>query len=202
VRAEPHGRDPEGPCPKPPRAAPLATTVKACHKGCVRRLRDSESVVDFLSGKEIDEMQAAIDARREARAAGSSVPTAPDPEPEKTLRFADGEEVVLRGEDADSALRQAMSRAHRRPPERVGNGYDHAKACREKGRFAVRRMFAGDVRRARSVGRRITDARRAGDRNKELAYRRRAEGMVARFGPEARREVEIGRREQMRSRRG
>lgn len=66
----------------------------------------------------------------------------------------------------------------------------------------MRRMFAGDVRRARSIGRRITDARRAGDRDKELAYRGRAEGMVARFGPEARREVEAGRRAQLRGKRG
>ena len=66
----------------------------------------------------------------------------------------------------------------------------------------MRRMFPGDARRARSIGRRITDARRAGDRDKELSYRRRAEVMVEQFGPEARREIEAGRREQLRSKRG
>jgi hypothetical protein len=54
-------------------------------------------------------------------------------------------------------------------------------------------MFAGDVRRARSIGRRITHARRYGDReDQELAYRKRDDGIVARFGPDARREVEAG----------
>ena len=66
----------------------------------------------------------------------------------------------------------------------------------------MRRMFAGDVRRARSIGRRITDARRAGDRDKEVSYRRRAEAMVEQFGPEARREIEAGRRAQLRGKRG
>jgi hypothetical protein len=66
----------------------------------------------------------------------------------------------------------------------------------------VRRMFPGDARRARSIGRRITDARREGDRDKELSYRRRAEAMVEQFGPDARREIEAGRREQLRGKRG
>ena len=66
----------------------------------------------------------------------------------------------------------------------------------------MRRMFPGDARRARSIGRRITDARRAGDRDKELSYRRRAEAMVEQFGPDARREIEVGRREQLRGKRG
>jgi len=34
----------------------------------VRKLRDFASIVAFLSDREIDELQAAIDARREARA--------------------------------------------------------------------------------------------------------------------------------------
>lgn len=66
----------------------------------------------------------------------------------------------------------------------------------------MRRMFPGDARRARSVGRRITDARRAGDRDKELSYRKRAEAMIEQFGADARREIEAGRREQLRGRRG
>jgi hypothetical protein len=44
----------------------------------VRRLRDFESVVAFLSEEEIDEMQAAIDGRREARA---GPPEDPEAEP-------------------------------------------------------------------------------------------------------------------------
>jgi hypothetical protein len=56
----------------------------------------------------------------------------------------------------------------------------------------VRRMFPGDVRGARSIGRRITDARRAGDRDKELSYRKRAESMIEQFGPDAQREIENG----------
>ncbi len=66
----------------------------------------------------------------------------------------------------------------------------------------MRRMFPGDARRARSIGRRITDARRAGDRDKELSYRKRAEAMVEQFGPDARREIEAGRRDQLRNKRG
>ncbi len=63
----------------------------------------------------------------------------------------------------------------------------------------MRAMSAGDVRRARAIGQRITDARRAGNRDKELRYRKRAEAMIGQFGPEAQREIENGRREQMRS---
>ena len=66
----------------------------------------------------------------------------------------------------------------------------------------MRRMFPGDARRARWIGRRITDARRAGDRDKELSYRRRAKAMVEQFGPDARREIETGRRERLRGARG
>jgi hypothetical protein len=63
----------------------------------------------------------------------------------------------------------------------------------------VRVMSPGDVRRARAIGQRITDARRARNRDKELRYRKRAEAMIGQFGPEAQREIENGRREQMRS---
>ena len=66
----------------------------------------------------------------------------------------------------------------------------------------MRRMFPGDARRARSIGRRITDARRAGDRDKELSYRKRAEAMIAQFGAGAQREIEHGRRDQLRNKRG
>jgi hypothetical protein len=67
--------------------------------------------------------------------------------------------------------------------------------------WAVRRMYTGDARRAQSIGRRITDARRAGDRDKELRYRKRAEAMIAEFGQDARREIEFGRRDQLRRKR-
>ncbi len=66
----------------------------------------------------------------------------------------------------------------------------------------MRRMLPGNAQRARSIGRRITDARRAGDRDKELSYRKRAEAMIERFGPDARREIENGRRDQLRNKRG
>lgn len=65
----------------------------------------------------------------------------------------------------------------------------------------MRRMFPGDARRARSIGRRITDARREGDRDKELSYRKRGEAMIEQFGPDARREIEAGRRDQLRDKR-
>ena len=65
----------------------------------------------------------------------------------------------------------------------------------------MRRMFPGDARRVRSIGRRITDARREGDRDKELSYRKRAEAMVEQFGPDARREIEAGWRDQLRDKR-
>ena len=62
-------------------------------------------------------------------------------------------------------------------------------------------MYAGNARRARFIGRRITDTRRAGDRDKELRYSKRAEAMIAEFGPDARREIEFGRRDQLRRKR-
>jgi len=62
-------------------------------------------------------------------------------------------------------------------------------------------MYAGDARRAQSIGRRITDARRARDRDKELRYRERAEAMIAEFGPDAQREIEFGRRDQLKLKR-
>ena len=61
----------------------------------------------------------------------------------------------------------------------------------------MRQMFMVDVRRARSIGRRIADARRAGDRDKELRYRKRAEAMIEEFGPSVQREIDFGRRDQM-----
>ena len=54
-----------------------------------------------------------------------------------------------------------------------------------------------EARRARSIGRRIADARRASNHDKELRYRERAEAMIAEFGPNAKREIELGRREQL-----
>ena len=61
----------------------------------------------------------------------------------------------------------------------------------------MRQMFMVDVRRARSIGRRIADARRADDRDKELRYRKRAEAMIEEFGPSAQHEIDFGRRDQM-----
>jgi hypothetical protein len=84
----------------------------------------------------------------------------------------------------------------------AGSEYDHTDAEQVIGRCTVRRMFPGDARRARSIGRRITDARRAGDRDKELSYRKRAEAMIAQFGADAQREIENGRRDQLRNKRG
>ena len=66
----------------------------------------------------------------------------------------------------------------------------------------MRRMFPGEVRRARSIGRRITDARRAGNRDKELSYRKGAEAMIEQFGATAQREIENGRHDQLRNKRG
>ncbi len=68
-------------------AAALALSVSVCHKGCVRRLRDFASINAYFSEREIDELQAAIDARRQARApgvrltsgAGCNVPGPPEP---------------------------------------------------------------------------------------------------------------------------
>jgi hypothetical protein len=48
--------------------AALALSAGVCHKRGVRRLRDFAGIVAMLSDREIDEMQAAIDARRQARA--------------------------------------------------------------------------------------------------------------------------------------
>lgn len=66
----------------------------------------------------------------------------------------------------------------------------------------MKQMTPGNARRAQSIGRRITDARRAGDRDKELSYNKRAEAMIAQFGPAAKREIENGRRDQLRNKRG
>ncbi|CAA9401688.1 MAG: hypothetical protein AVDCRST_MAG01-01-1072 [uncultured Rubrobacteraceae bacterium] len=47
----------------------------------MRRLRDFQSIRDFCSDREIDELQAAVDARREARARRAEDPGPPAPEP-------------------------------------------------------------------------------------------------------------------------
>jgi len=75
----------------PPRASALALSAGMCHKGRVRRLRDFAGIVAMLSDQEIDEMQAAIDARTEARA----VPP-----------------TILRREDPSTLLRQESARPH------------------------------------------------------------------------------------------
>ncbi len=54
-------------------------------------------------------------------------------------------------------------------------------------------------RRPARSGNAFTRAPRVGNRDKELRYRKRAEAMIGQFGPEAQREIENGRREQMRS---
>jgi hypothetical protein len=41
----------------------------------------------------------------------------------------------------------------------------------------------------------------AGDRDKESSYRRSAEPLFGQFGPDARREIELTRREQLRGKR-
>ena len=51
-----------------PRVPALASAAAACDKGGVGRLRDFYSINALFSAREIDELQAAIDARREARA--------------------------------------------------------------------------------------------------------------------------------------
>jgi hypothetical protein len=63
-------------------------------------------------------------------------------------------------------------------------------------------MSTADARRAQSIGRRLTDARRAGDRDKELRYRKLAKVMIEEFGPNARREIGTGQRDQLRRTRG
>ena len=49
-------------------ASALALRAGVCHKGGVKWLRDFEIIAAFLSEREVDELQAAIDARRETRA--------------------------------------------------------------------------------------------------------------------------------------
>ena len=68
---------------------------------------------------------------------------------------------------------------------------------RRSGGLRWGRCFPQDARRARSIGRRIADARSASDRDKELRYRERAEAMIAEFGPNAKREIELDRRDQL-----
>ncbi len=85
---------------------------------------------------------------------------------------------------------------------RVGSGYARFSEDQAIGRFRVRQMSTADARRAQSIGRRITDARRARDRDKEQRYRELAEAMIEKFGPNARREIEFGRRDQLKRTRG
>lgn len=66
----------------------------------------------------------------------------------------------------------------------------------------MKQMSTADVRRAQSIGRRLTDARRAGNRDNELRYRKRAQALVEEFGPKARREIGNGQRDQLRRTRG
>lgn len=63
-------------------------------------------------------------------------------------------------------------------------------------------MSTAAAQRARSIGHRLTEARREGDRDKELRYRKSAKAMIAEFGQDAQREIAIGRREQLRRTRG
>ena len=68
----------------PPKAPTLALYTGVCHKGGVKRLRDFGSLAAFFGEREIDELQASIDARREARAARGDTsrdgsPTQADP---------------------------------------------------------------------------------------------------------------------------
>ena len=68
----------------PPKAPTLAFSGCVCDKGGMRRLRDLKSIAAFFSEREIDELQAGIDARREARAARGDTsrdgsPTQADP---------------------------------------------------------------------------------------------------------------------------
>lgn len=60
----------------------LAFCTGVCHEGAVRRLRDFDSVARFFSDREIEEIQAAVDARREARAVRSGDPPAAPVQPE------------------------------------------------------------------------------------------------------------------------
>jgi hypothetical protein len=84
----------------------------------------------------------------------------------------------------------------------IGSGYVRSGVVQAIGRFGVRQMSTVAARRAQSIGRRITDARRARDRDKELRYRELAEAMIEKFGPNARREIEFGRRDQLKRTRG
>ena len=84
----------------------------------------------------------------------------------------------------------------------IGSGYARSSVVEAIGRFRVRQMSTAATRRAQSIGRRITDARRARDRGKELRYRELAEAMIEKFGPNARREIELGRRDQLKRTRG
>ena len=84
----------------------------------------------------------------------------------------------------------------------IGSDYVRSSVVQAIGRFGVRQMSKTAARRAQSIGRRITDARRAGDRDKELRYRELAEAMIEKFGPNARREIEFGRRDQLKRTRG
>ncbi len=63
-------------------------------------------------------------------------------------------------------------------------------------------MSTAAARRARWIGRRLKEARRAGDHDKELHYRKSAKAMIAEYGPNARREIGVGQREQLRRTRG
>ena len=71
-----------------PHAAALALSAGTCDKGRVRRLRDFAGIAVFFSDREIDEIQATVDARREARAARPDDPpeagvSQPDPKPDE-----------------------------------------------------------------------------------------------------------------------
>jgi hypothetical protein len=62
----------------------------------------------------------------------------------------------------------------------------------------MKQMSTANAQRARSIGHRLTDARRAGDSDKEFRYRKRARALVDKFGYDAQREIANGRREQLR----
>ena len=66
----------------------------------------------------------------------------------------------------------------------------------------MRRMLPADALRARAIGRGLTNARRAGNRDRELRYRKRARAMIETFGSDAQREIGRGRRDQLRRARG
>jgi hypothetical protein len=62
----------------------------------------------------------------------------------------------------------------------------------------VKPLSTEAARRVRGIGRRIIEARRRGDRDKEQRYRKSAKAMIAEFGPDVRREIGVGQREQLR----